>query len=36
MPSAGLKRTYTCCHVGKKGKYIFCGTTGGEICIYNI
>ena len=36
MPSAGLQRTYTASMIGPKGKYVFLGTSGGEICLYNI
>ena len=36
MPSAGLSRKYTCSMISPDGKYIFIGTSGGEICIYNI
>jgi hypothetical protein len=36
LPSAGLKRKYTTSEVSPDNKYIFLGTTGGEICLFDI
>lgn len=36
MPSAGLARNYTCSYVDDDGKYLFAGTSGGELCLFNI
>jgi len=36
LPSAGLKRVYTISSVHPDGKYIFIGTTGGELCLFDI
>ena len=36
MPSAGLSRKYTCSMISRDAKYLFLGTEGGELAIFNI
>lgn len=36
LPSSGLIRNYTCAKIDPTGQYFYAGTTGGEVCIFNI
>mmetsp|Transcript_22821 Transcript_22821/g.19831 ORF Transcript_22821/g.19831 Transcript_22821/m.19831 type:complete len:119 (-) Transcript_22821:1149-1505(-) len=36
LPSSGLVRTYTCAQIDVKGEYLYAGTTGGEVCVFNL
>jgi len=36
LPSSGLIRHYTCSKIDATGQYYYVGTTGGEVCIFNI
>jgi cilia- and flagella-associated protein 52 len=36
LPSTGLVRNYTCSAIDPNGEFFYAGTTGGEICIFNI
>ncbi|KRW99659.1 WD40-repeat-containing domain [Pseudocohnilembus persalinus] len=36
LPSSGLIRTYSTAIIDPRGEFIYCGTTAGELCIYNI
>lgn len=36
LPSSGLIRNYTVAFIDSSGDNFFVGTTGGEICIFNI
>lgn len=36
LPSSGLIRNYTVAFIDNNGENFFVGTTGGEICIFNL
>ena len=36
LPSSGLIRNYTVAFIDVEGENFYVGTTGGEICIFNI
>ena len=36
LPASGLIRNYTTSFIDAKAEYLFTGTTGGEIVIFNI
>lgn len=36
LPSTGLVRNYTVAFIDNSGDFLYVGTTGGELCIFNI